>query len=178
MKLFGFADIFLLGSWSLRYSNDPNFQYSTFQLDIRDNQDIVLTTNEIHWLFAKTIKTYGKIQVLSNDQTFVSSNSSEEEYVYSLMGIELPFQKRQSTPLMIPSKQFHYELKDRSLIIKSTRYFYIFDLILTNTQQRWKPHIETKWDTFLFLQLLSFFINQQLMHLIHVAYLNNLNHNF
>ena len=174
MRLLGFMDIFLCGSWSLRYSNDPYFQSSPYQLDIRDTQDIVITTSEIHWLFAKTTKTYGKINVLSDDQTFISSSSSEEEYVYSLIGLELPFQKKKPTPLKIPSKQFHYELKDRSLIIKSTRYFYIFDLMMNYSQQRRKPYSETKWDSFLFLQLLSFFIQQQLVNVIHVAYLQDL----
>jgi len=164
-------DIFLLGSWSLRYSNDPHFKEAPFQLDIRENQDIVITTSEIHWLFAKTIKTYGKISVLSDDQTFISSSSSEEEYVYSLIGLELPFQKKKPTPLKIPSKQFHYELKDRSLIIKSTRYFYIFDLMMKTSPLRKKPYSETKWDSFLFLQLLSFFIQQQL---VNIAYFHDL----
>ena len=173
MRWNAFSDLFLLGTWSLRCTNDPflNSPHMITRLQIERPDEIELSCyQKMGHILGQTKKMYGTIRLASEDEALISFGGSEKQYS-SIWGVELPIRWLtfpSSSSLFQDSNinRISYQVRDRTLLVKTLHFYYVFDLLSRDEWMERSPYVETKLDSFLVLQLLSFWFNQELVHLL------------
>lgn len=155
--------MFMLGTWSLRKTNDPYYQKMETRLNIYDDNRAVLCSNQMDKFTAKTVKNIGSFHNIEEGKAMISY-STMEEYTYSFLGIEIPKSLYKEVHYPRVRKMIKYEIRYQSLLIQSKKYYYIFDLMRSDEIIN-KPYVETKWSTFLFIQLIAFLLNEELQNI-------------
>lgn len=162
-SMLGYISPFFFGTWILRVTNDPNFSNGATFLEIRDNYKLALCTKYNDIIIGKTDKRRGYI-VEKNTNTVDILFTEKEIYSYSILGFEIPKTSRNIFTYKRP-KRISVKKESNSLLIKNRKYFYIFDLYIRSNV----PPIETRWNNFIFIQIISFLFNLLIIQAIHLS---------
>jgi hypothetical protein len=161
----------LIGTWSLRSTNDPQLSNTLTYLEFNYDCTIKLKTIYQDGIIGKKLSRSGKVTLIDSRNTSFSSidikYNTYTTYSLSVCGIKIPEIK--SEPIIKNKaliKKLRVDYYDKTIIINNDRLntFYIFDLC---TQKPEFPFIETYLNTFLFTQLVSFFLNLILAKVLH-----------
>ena len=163
MCMFCYISPFFFGTWILRVTNDPNFGNGSTFLDIRENYKLALYTKYNDIIIGKTDKRRGYI-VEKNTNSVDILFTEKEIYSYSILGFEIPKTSRNVYTYKSP-KKLSVKKEGNSLLIKLNKYFYIFDLYIRSNV----PPIETRWNNFIFIQIISFLFNLLIIQAIHLS---------
>jgi len=161
--------IFLYGKWILRSTNDYNLKQGITYLDIKDENTIEVETRIADHFFEKRAIRYGTINRLG---TAVDVDlHSKITYPYSLFGTEIFIPK-------LDQGHNNYDYKKKFIIKQNLNKLCVTD-VNSNHYYLWEtynkesstPKIETKWNNFIFLQIITFLLNiifAQSLHIFHL----------
>ena len=158
---------FLLGTWILRASNDKFYKDGYTSLRLNDDNTIKLKTIYQNGIFAEKKSVSGNINIISNtDESIILDiiYSKYNIYSHSIFGIQIPEIKSKNRIFTI-KKRFEAKIMDNSLLISDTKtpLYYLFDLQIGQIKS---PYIEISFNTFIFSQIISIFLNLFLMDII------------
>jgi hypothetical protein len=163
-----------LGVWLLRATNDQNFDKSTTFLEIKENNKVDLFTKFNDGIIGKTYQRAGYI--VDPPKWFVKNINlyftEKILYSYSILGFKIPEAAKMVFSYQKP-KRFNIKREGNTILVKesSTKKFYIFDLYVKEYNS---PAIETRWNHFLFIQMISFLFNIILVQALHVSMLETI----
>jgi len=160
---------YLIGTWSLRSTNDVEFKNTLTYLEFNYDSTIKLKSMFQDGIIGKKISRSGEITLIDTDNDKISINvkyNTFNTYTYSICGIKIPEIKVESEDNKIIKKKLKVEHINKCLIINDDRSdkFYIFDLATTKPLP---PFIDTYLNTFLFTQITSFFLNIMFAKILH-----------
>jgi hypothetical protein len=169
--MIAFANPLFLGLWLMRATNDNSFDPKTMGttfLEIKENYMLSLYSKYNDGIIGKTYKRIGYIHeppkrdIKHINMYFTKKSISS----YSILGFEIPESAKTLYTYERP-KSFIIKREGNTLVIqnKKNKMFYIFDLYIQETQT---PPIETRWNNFLFIQLVSFILNICLVQTFHI----------
>ena len=163
---------YLIGTWSLRSTNDIDFKKSLSYLEFNYDSTIKLKTIYHDGIIGKKLSRSGEITSINIDNNIVRINikyNTFNTYSFSICGIKIPEIKIDSKNNEIIKKKLKVEHVNRCLIINDDRSdkFYIFDLVTNKPEP---PFIDTYLNTFLFTQVFSFFLNIIFAKILHTFF--------
>lgn len=164
-----FVNPMFLGVWLLRATNDEHFNKGTTFVEVKNDYKLKLYTKFNDGIIGKTYKRIGYI-VEPNEHRFRDLDlyfTKKVLYSYSVLGFKIP---EAGKTFFAYEKPLNLAVKRESNTIivtdKNTTKFYIFDLYVKENNM---PPIETRWNTFLFIQVISFFLNLLLVQAFHLS---------
>ena len=157
--MFAVVNPLFLGVWLLRATNDYNFKESTTLLEIKEDCKLELFTKFNDGIFGKTFKRIGYISeppkyCLSKIDLFFTKKIL---FSYSILGFKIPEAAKTYYTYDKP-KRFKIKREGNTIIVNEnkSKLFYIFDLYVKEYNT---PPIETRWNNFIFIQIVSFLLN-------------------
>ena len=164
-----FVNPMFLGIWLLRATNDQHFNKGTTFVEVKNDYKLKLYTKYTDGIIGKTYKRIGYV-VEPTETNIIDLNlyfTKKVLYSYSVLGFKIPEAGKTffayEKPLNLAIKR-----EGNTIIVsdKNTTKFYIFDLYVKEYNV---PPIETRWNTFLFIQLISFLLNLLLVQAFHLS---------
>ena len=160
----------IIGTWSLRSTNDPQLLNTLTYLEFNYDSTIKLKTIYQDGLIGKKLSRSGKVTLIDSRNISFSSidikYNTYTTYSLSICGIKIPEIKSEPVKNKMLIKKLRVEYSDKTIIVNNDRIntFYIFDLCTSKPEV---PFIETYLNTFLFTQFVSFFLNLILAKVLH-----------
>jgi hypothetical protein len=159
---------FLIGTWILRYTNDAQLKNGNSYLILNYDNNLKFKTTYSEGIFGKKKSRSGLINNIlidNNDIIVLVKYNTCTEYSQSILGIKIPDIKSNDYEYII-ERQLKIKHKDNSLLIKDIKsdFYYLFDLELCKTKTEIS---DTKINTLIISQIISFFLNLFLAYLIH-----------
>jgi len=160
---------YILGTWILRSTNDNTLSENFSYLTINNDNTIKFRTLSREGLFGIKKSRSGiikNITVINDNDYFIRVKYSHtNKYSYSILGIEIPEYKSEQKHNLI-NRSINLKIIDKSILIRycNSPLYYLFDL---HVGKIGRPFIETRLNTFLFTQFISFFLNLILANIIH-----------
>jgi hypothetical protein len=160
---------YLIGTWSLRSTNDIDLKNTLTYLEFNYDSTIKLKSIFQDDIIGKKISRSGEITFIdvSNNKIFINVKyNTFNTYTYSICGIKIPEIKVESEDNKIIKRKLKVEHINKCLIINDEKSdkFYIFDL---TTNKPLPDFIDTYLNTFLFTQITSFFLNIMFAKIFH-----------
>jgi hypothetical protein len=161
---------FMLGTWLLRYTNDPQLKIGNSYLILDYDNNLKLKTTYNEGIIGKKKSRSGLLEnILINDKDIVVTikYSTCNEYSQSILGIKIPEIKSKNYEYQIERQFTISQNNNNTLLIKdiNLNLYYLFDLELCKTKTEIS---DTKINTIIFSQIISFFLNLFLAYYIHL----------
>ena len=167
---------FILGSYILRSTNDPNLLNKYTYLVINNDYTIKLKTIKKKNFIAYKISRNGLIEIknnffenflIKNKYNLVLNYSYVNKYSYSIFGIEIPEFRFDQNINYKNVKKIMVQQKSNSIYVldKTLNYYYLFDSYNINPLL---PFKEMTFGTLVIAQVVSFFINIFLANLLNI----------
>jgi hypothetical protein len=152
---------YLIGTWTLRSTNDIDFSKTLTYLEFNYDSTIKLKTIYQDGIIGKKLSRSGEVTLIDLDDSKIGINikyNTFNTYSFSICGIKIPEIKVDSLDNKIIKKKLTVEHINKCLIINDDRSdkFYIFDLAVNKPEP---PFVDIYLNTFLFTQITSFILN-------------------
>jgi len=167
MKIKSAFTIFLYGKWILRSTNDYNLKQSITYLDIKDENTIEVETRLTDSFFEKKVIRFGNIKRTGN---LVDVKLKRKLILpYSFFGTEIPELQKEHENYDYEKKFIINQSYNKLCVTElDTNLYYLWE---THNKEATVPKIETKWNNFIFLQIITFLLNvifAQSLHIFHL----------
>jgi hypothetical protein len=161
MKINNFIKPLIYGTWLLRNTNDINIdnKFNNY-LIINNNETIKFKSLDFNYFFGIKKSRTAIIQNITdydnNTYDITLNYLKKNTYTYSILGVEIPEIKTKSEDYYF-ERNLTLNLYNNILLIldNDTSFYYVFDLYLGKIKC---PNIETRFNTFIFTQILGIII--------------------